>query len=129
MKKFLAVAFSFFLLGGCFGSDNIVDSEYELKQDNELFRIVIGFNNDGRFYSNAINGVTAAYPLNNDSITLSINSKTNVVPHQDYVAIENTYFSDLRKVNKFRTTPSSLSLYTYDGKTLQFDRVGKAQVQ
>lgn len=129
MKKFLAVAFSFLFLSGCFGSDNIVGSEYELNQDNELFPIIIGFNEDGKFYSNAINGVTGIYQINNDGITLNINSKTNVVPHQDYVVIENTYFNDLRKVNKFRTTSSSLSLYTYDGKTLNFSRTGRAQVQ
>lgn len=129
MKKFLAAAFSFFLLSGCFAPDNIVGSEYKLAQDNELFEIIIGFNSDGSFYANAINGVKGIYQINDDNLMLSVSSKTNITPHQDYVLIERGFFNNLNKIKKFKLNGSDLSLYTYDNQILRFNRIGNVQAR
>lgn len=129
MKKILAVAVSFFLLSGCFAPDSIVGSEYKLKQDNELFEIVIGFNKDGTYYSNAINSQKGVYQIIEDNLTLSANNKTNIVPHQDYVSIERNFFSNMKKVKNFKLNGNNLNLYTYDNQVLQFDRIGRSQAR
>lgn len=130
MKKILAVAFAFLVLTGCLGPKGLVGSEYQMVSGNEFLSIIIGFKTDGMFYSNSINAIEGNYQVQGDKLTLAIKKKTNLTDQSGYsgsfMAVERRYTAMLPKISRYKLEGKHLTLYTYDGRSFQFERIGNA---
>lgn len=130
MKKILAVAFTFLVLTGCLGPKGLVGSEYQMVSGNGFLNVIIGFRSDGIFYSNSINAIEGNYQVNGDKLALAITKKTNLTDQSNYsgsfTAMERRYVSMLPKINSFKLDGKHLTLNTYDGRSFEFERIGRA---
>lgn len=132
MKKILAVAFAFLVLTGCLGPKGLVGSEYQMVSGNNALNILIGFRDDGIFYSNSINAVEGNYQVQGDKLTLAIQKRTHLAAQEafssEYMTMERKYMSMLPKISSYKLDGKHLTLYSYDGRKVEFERIGNASV-
>lgn len=130
MKRILAVAFTLLVLTGCLGQKGLVGSEYQVVSGTKFLNIIIGFRDNGKFYSNSINALEGVYQVQGDKLTLAVQKRTHLAAQEafssEYMGIEKKYISMLPKISSYKIEGKKLTLYSYDGRNLTFERVGNA---